>query len=477
MDLDPVKLVAGLKARKLLILGCTFAFAALAGLAGKVMPKSYESHATVQVNSLQRDTLTGRVEVSYRVSEFLGQQAAIAQSRTVALVVIDRLIEEGYLSMEDFTTAWREATTGEAIAGNDARLWAADQLLLSLTVTGNALASSLVFSFESRDPAQASKIANSFANSYMETVLDQRQRQAARNAQEFSDETFSIAKDVERAQDELSAYRVEAGIVGSSLERLEAAEILMEAITARLGDARADLREAETFLSEARRVGRDGILNLPLETENLPGRQAQVRLGAVQIQLNRIAERFGENYPDFQELNRERIALERNIMKSISNRALFAKRRVDELENELAQQTGTVLALQERKQTFDDLQKTVESRRGAYDLVTARSLQESLQSRINAVDVLMLSRAVPSPVPTLPGLPILVIVGAVLGFGFGIVLAVIVELMQQRVRLGQTVGKSLNAPVLGELTIPSIPVDNKPSKHLQIEAQSRELAA
>lgn len=453
MELDPVKILAGLVARKFLILMVGIVFAGLAMLASFKLPKQYESRAIVQVNSIQKNTLTGLTETSLRVSEFLGQQAAIGQSRTVALVVVDQLVNEGFLSMADFTNEWREQTGGETIPGNDARLWAADQLLNRLTVTGDALASSLNFSFISGDPSQSARLANAFANGYMQTVLDQRQRRAARNAQKFSDETFSLAEDITTAKQELSDYRSESGIIGYGESRLEAAEVELAALTARLGDARADQAEARSMLSEARKLGPTGLLNLPLPTENLPGRQAQVRLGAVLIQINRTLERFGENYPDFIELTREKKSLETNIMDSIINRDAFATRRLLELETAANQQKEIVLELQERKQTFDDLSKNVDSRRDTFDLISARSLQESLQSRVDTVDVLLLARAVPAGRPTIPPMPILIILGTIVGLGLGVAIALCVEFVQRRVRLAKTVETALKVPVLAELAV------------------------
>jgi len=220
MELDPIKIFHGLKARKGLILFAALGFAALAALFAVKSTKMYQASAIVQVDSDQKNTLTGRLETTVRVGEFLGQQAAIAQSRTVALVVIDQLVEEGFFSMGDFEETWRKRTGGETIAGNDARLWAADQILSRLTVTGDALASSLRFTFISDDPSHSAKLANTFANSYMLTVLNQRQRRSARNAQKFSDETFNLAQDVEEAKQQLSDYRAESGIIGLGAARL-----------------------------------------------------------------------------------------------------------------------------------------------------------------------------------------------------------------------------------------------------------------
>jgi len=461
MELDPIKILLGFKARKFTILAMVVIFSGLAAIASWKLPKQYESEAMVQVDSIQKNNLTGRIETSVRVSEFLGQQAAVAQSRTVALVVFDQLVEENFISMADFENNWREKTGGETVPGSDARLWAADQLLSRLTVTGNALASSLMFNFVSSDPSQSAKLANAFANGYMLTVLNQRQRRSARNAQKFSDETHALAQDLETAKQRLSDYRSESGIVGLGLQRLESAEVELSTLTARLADARADYAEAQTLLRQARNLDANDLLNLPMPTSNLPGRQAQVRLGAILIQLNRLRERFGDNYPDTIELLREKRNLENNIMDSIVNRHAYAGQRLNELADAVAIQKEKVLTLQESKQTFSDLESAVDSSKGTYDLVTARSLQESLQSRIDVVDVLLLSRAVPSNEPTLPPMHILVFIGAVFGFGVGLVITFVLEMMANKIRTRKTVHAILNVPVLAEMPMRNDKVQSK----------------
>ena len=432
--------------------------------AGILLPKEYEATATVQVNSILKNTLTGRIETNVRVSEFLGQQAALAQSRTVALVVFDQLLSEGYISMDDFRERWREETGGETIAGNDARLWAADQLLARLNVSGDALASSLIIRFASHDPGQAAKIANAFANGYMLTVLDQKQRRSARNAEKFSAETQILARDVETARQRLSEYRTQSGIVGLGLQRLESAEVELSTLTNRLGDARADFSEAQSLLRQAQRLDGDGLLNLPLTSENLPGRQAQLRLGSVLIQLNRLRERYDDQYPDMIELMREKSNLQTNIMQSIENRFSYAQKRVEELESAVSRQKEKVLVLQESKQTFEDLEKAVESSRDTYDLVAARSLQESLQSRIDVVDVVLLSRAIPANQPTMPALPVLMLMGSFIGGIIGCMMATLLEVVENRVRTRKTVQTILNVPVLAELPIAEAPTSQKPHK-------------
>ena len=132
-------LIRCLGARKL-ILGWSALVGLAVGLAtGALLPKTYESSAKVLVDSIQKDSVTGLYEPRLRVSEFLGQQAAIADSRTVALEAYDRLAEEGLIAVSDFEERWRRETGGEIVAGNDPRLWAADELVENLTVTADAV--------------------------------------------------------------------------------------------------------------------------------------------------------------------------------------------------------------------------------------------------------------------------------------------------------------------------------------------------
>lgn len=440
-----------LYARKFLIAWAAMISASVALAAGVFIPKEYVSTSKVQVDSLQKNHLTGLFEPRVRVAEFLGQQAAIAGSRTVALQVIDTLTAEGFFVMADFETEWRAQTGGELMPGNDARLWAADQLIKKLTVKGDALESALSISFKSEDPSQASRIANAFANAYMQTILDQRQRRAARNAANFSEETRSLEQDLERAQRELTAFREESGIVALGAQRLEAAEVDLAAVTMRLAEARADLSEAQSLLRQAQAANSKELLTLPLPNDAQAGRQAQARLGGVLVQLQRISERYGEQYPDYIEAMNEKRALEQTIMRAIVNRAEYAERRVASLAAVAERQKREVVELQETKQLFGVLENKVEASRETYDLVATRSLQESLQSRVDFVEVMLLSRAVPADKPVTPPLPLILLLGLFAGLGIGAAAAVSVELVEGRVRDQKAMSHLLRAPVLAEL--------------------------
>jgi uncharacterized protein involved in exopolysaccharide biosynthesis len=450
-----VALLRTLKARSLIVAWAVVVSTVVALAAGLVLPKTYESTAKVLVDSIQKDTITGLYEPRLRVSEFLGQQAAIAGSRAVALETFNTLADEGHIAAVEFEERWRRETGGELVAGNDPRLWAADELLKRLKIEADAVEGTLKITFLSEDPAQAARAANGFAAAYMKTVLDQRQRRAARNAASFSEERQAMERDLEEAQTSLNAFRESQGIVAVGYERLEAAEVELTSLTASIAEARAAAADARSLLAQAQTASREGLLTLPLPESAHAGRSAQERLGLVSAAVARIAERYGEAYPDLVEARREKAALEDDIMQAILDRAEFTERKLAALEREAADKKAQVVELQRVKEAYDILENRVKASRDTYALVANRTLQETLQSRVGNVDVVLLSRATPPEHPATPPLLVIVLIGVAFGAAVGSACAVIVEFAEGRVRDASALRHALRAPVLAEIPYPA----------------------
>ena len=443
-----------LRARAIIIIWAAMIATLAAVLIAQVIPQNYEAAAKVQVDSIQENLLTGLAEPRLRVSEFLGQQAAIVTSRTVALKVVRDLAAEGSISLDQYEDQWRAETGGELVPGNDMRLWTADQLLERLTVRQSIAESTLTIIYRGESPSQAARYANAFADAYMITVLDQRKRRAARNAESFSEETRTLEKEVENAREELTEFQQESGLVTIGSQQLESAEVELASLTSRLAEARADYAEATSLLELARNTPRAELGTIPIPDYNVPGRTAQGRLAAINSQMARLLQRYGENHPDYQEGLNELQTQQNIVFTSIKEREEYTRRRVAKLNEEVALQKKRVVALQKTKQRFDVLEKNLETNRNAYDLIAARTLQEGLQSRVDTVDVLLLSQAVPPREPIIPTSAIIILVGLFLGLGLGASTAVLVELLEGRLRSREGLQMAARAPVFAEIRIP-----------------------
>jgi uncharacterized protein involved in exopolysaccharide biosynthesis len=361
------------------------------------------------------------------------------------------LTGEGALSLSDYEQRWRRETGGELVAGNDPRLWAADELLTSLSITAQDIESTLEIEFKAQSPGEAARLANAFADAYMQTVSDQKQRRFAQKARSFSEETQALAAGVETAQGDLQAYREETGVLPLGAQKIEAQEVELAALTARLAEARADEAEALSLLRQAEATPRNELINFPLPEDALPGRQAQARLGSVSASLARIADRFGPSYPDYIETAREKAALEDNILKSVRDRADFASRRVEALDAKARALKADVTAMQAQRERYDLLENKLNASQDTFNLVATRTLEESLQSRVDTFDVLLLARATPPAKPSTPPDWAVAALGALAGLFLGLACAVLLELREARLRAADSLRRLFRTGNIGEV--------------------------
>ena len=432
--------------------------ASLCGLAASffaaaLLPPKYDATSRVLVDSIQRNTLTGLVEPRVRVAEFLGQQAAIASSRTVAIEVLDRLESDGILVVDDLRDEWTKQTGGILLGGNDLRLWAADRLLANLSVEANSLESTLSLTYRADQPTLAAQVANAFASSYMATVQEQKQLRYFKNARGFSDETSLLAEDVSSARRDLADFRERSGILPIGAQEIEGAELELAALTARLAEARADNSEAQSLYQQVTQTQSEDLIHFPVPEDALAARQAQMRLGAVATQLARLSERFGPTYPDYVEAVQEMRRLEETIRAAVRDRADYAAERLDALQRDSDAMKAGVSEIQARRDDYNLLQDRVNASKETFNLVATRSLEEALQARLNSTEVFLLGRAIPNADSATPPASIIIALGLCLGLIVGTSLAAIAEFADDRVREEAAVRRVLRAPVFGELGI------------------------
>ena len=446
------ELFAVLKFRKAIMAWSLVVGTIVAAVLALVLPTRYVSSSIVQVDSIQRNAITGLVEPRVKVAEFLGQQAAVASSRTVALKVIDDLIAEGFLVLSDYEERWLKETGGVLVGGNDLKHWAADQLLKDLTVTATDLGSTIELAYSAGRPAEAARISNAFASAYMDITLDQKQRRFAAKAAGFSDETKQLQRDVATAQDELEKFREASGVLPLGAQKIEAAEVEFASLTQRLAEARADETEARSLLSQAEATPKSMLANFPLPQDALAALQAQARLAAVIATMGRIEDRYGTRYPDYIEAANERAALEASILQSVIDRAAYATRRRAALEDEARSMKAALSDMQKTRETYDLLQDKVATSQETFNLVTTRSLQEAMQSRVDTVDVFLLARATPPAKPATPHPLLITLLGALAGALLGATTAVAVELVEGRVRTAAALRQTFRTGLVAEVT-------------------------
>jgi len=213
------------------VVGATTAFSLLKA-------KTYVAEAAVLVDSKNTDPVTGSALPQQMQSSIQATQADVISSHNVALKVVDEL------QLAADPEAQRQFSE-ERDAGGSIRDWLADRLRDKLTVRSSHDSNVITLAVEARAPELAARIANAFADGYIQTSLELRSDPAKRQALWFDDQLQGLRKALEGAQKRLSDYQQQRKIVGTD-DRLDVENARLNEIANQLVTAQTAMYDAES---------------------------------------------------------------------------------------------------------------------------------------------------------------------------------------------------------------------------------------
>jgi chain length determinant protein EpsF len=432
-----------LNARKWVILGVLLFTVAITAAVSLLLPKEYTATTTLIIDSKSKDAVTGQLLPSQMFPGYMATQIDIINSSQVAGRVVRELkLTENPAIRQQFM----EATEGEGTIEQ----WMANLLLQKISAEPSRESSIISIGFTGADPRFAAIIANAFARSYIETNLDLRVAPAKQTAAWFDQQIVQLREKVDQAQQKLTAYQREKGIVESE-ERLDVE-------TRRMADLAGQMVAAQSASFDASSRTRDSA-SLPEVINNpvVQGLKAQVAQG--EGKLAELANRVGANHPDFIRLQAEvnsykaKLANELNTAtRGVGATAGAARQRFNELSGAFDRQKGRVLELKQQREEATLLARDLENAQRVYDSALQRYGQSRMEAQSTQTDIAVLNPAVAPTEASKPrvmfNLLLAVFFGTLLGVGLGF----LVELLDRRVRSGQDIIAALEIPVLAEVS-------------------------
>lgn len=437
-----------LKARKAIALFAFLVTVLSAVAISLVLPKTYESSTALVVNYQGVDPVTGNRVPNQLIPGYLATQVDIIRSPNVALKVVDKL--ELYTNPE-VVDAFYEATEGRG----DIRNWLAGALLESLTVTPSRESSVITLEYASNNPESAAMLANAFAEAYIETNLQLKIEPSKRTSEWFEQRVEAMRFNLMDAQKRLSDYQREKGIVS--------ADKRMDVETARLSQLSQQLvvAQAELFHQRSRQeaVLRGGVKNLDSAVLADPIiRDLKVSLARAEVKLSELAQRLSEHHPEYRAAESEVQSLSRKLASEfrfakdrIKSDVAIAEKKVAELEAVMRAQKQVLLEINDNRNMLDIYTRDVVDAQQILSLATQRLSQISLEGASRESDVSVLNVAVAPIEPSKPNLMINVILSIFLGSILAVVVALLAELLDRRVRTEDDIVQGTDIPVLGEV--------------------------
>jgi capsular exopolysaccharide synthesis family protein len=472
--------------RWMILAACLSVALVLAVLALAMTPARYTAEASLvlearKVQVILQDAVISRLP---QESPVLRTELDVISSRSLAERVMEKLAGEPEPQARPSFVHKALARLRELLAGRPAeeasrpltpeeeKRAVIDRLLDGLRVSNDGRSFTIFIAYTSADPAYAARVANAFAEAYLEqqTLL---QSAATRQASEWLGKKLGdLRSAVEVSEAAVAAFRREAGLIEANGAPLRGQQL--NALNAELAVARASRTGAEARLETARMLAKQ-----PAGASDL----SEV-LGSPVIQLLR---------KDQAEIKRQLTTLEdAGVSKSVQIPAL--KSQLASLDQQIATETERVLAslaneveVARRKEeglkaAFDSMQtdyanssqamihlsqleREAEANRTVYESFLNRYKQTIEQEGLATPEARLVSRAEPPMRSSTARLPI-VVFALIGGLGAGVALALVAEGLDDRVRSVSALEEETGAPVIGQIPQTAAAVRIPPADHV-----------
>ncbi|NML17528.1 chain length determinant protein EpsF [Azohydromonas caseinilytica] len=413
-----------------------------------LLPKSYTGSASVLVQVAVPDPIAGIGLSSQLVPQVITSQVEILSSDRVAqrAVRLMRLNENA-----DLRAQWQEATQG--VGAFEA--WLGDMLQINLQVVPSQ-SNIIAVNYKSPDPKLAAATANAFVQAYLETALELRVDPARQSAAFFDERAKSLRQQLDKAQMALSKYQQDNGIVATD-ERIDIE-------TARLNELSSQLVAVQALAAESRsrQAAANGASDRLQDTLN-SGVVNQLRgeLSRQEASLSQLSARLGDAHPQVREAKAAiaslRTRLDNEVARvaggvGVSNR--INQSREAEIRTALESQRERVLKLKAQRDGMASLLRDVDNAQKAYDTVLARLNTTSIESQATMTNLIEFSKATEPIAPSSPQITLNVIVATFVGSLLAVGAALVLEFMNRRVRSPSDIVQLVDMQVIGVLPKP-----------------------
>ena len=408
-----------------------------------ILPKEYTATASVVVDVKSPDPIIGMMLPGMTTPGYMATQIDIVQSDRVARKVVKLLKFDQNPAVRQ---QWMEATKGQG----ELQVWMAGLLLKKLAVKPARESNVITISYKAADPGFAAGVANAFTHAYIETNIELKVGPARQYAQWFGEQGKALRDVLEKAQAKLSDYQQAHGIVAID-ERLDSE-------TARLNDLSAQLTIVQAQTSDARSKLLSGRASdtLPEIVQNPALAALRVDVARGEAKLQELAGNLGRNHPQYQRAESEIATLRqkleaetRHVTSGFSTSRAVGKEKETELRNAIEAQKKKLLELKHSRDEVAVLMRDVDAAQKAYEAVSLRFNQTSLESNSTQTNVSVLNPAAAPVEPSSPKILLNTLIAVFLGMVLGVGAAFLREMIDGRVRSAGDLADILQLPVLG----------------------------
>lgn len=480
---------------KWLIVGVTLCVVAASGVVCALMIPHYSAESRVLVGVQAPRVLNGDESVLGGITanaETVQSEAYIIKSHPTAEKVVRRLdldkLPEFNATLRakpyfdfskwlgiDMVKSWAKSWLRTSKVGNRARergvsleqgIWDGVVGALLKHVQVETLNRSHVLSIdaESQDPQLAARIANSFADVYIEQQLKTKNAATGKVDQWLSQRIAKLKKEIEKADTAVATYRRKHNLYETKSDTVVAQQLvqmnreLLAAQNAKV-DAQSRYRQAEQ--AKAQLNNSDAMESLPAVLDSrliqtLRSQQSQLEQKAAQL-----ASIYTAKHPlrrdvaaQIKEVRAKIRAEAQRIVNGLSHQVKMADDRYSRINQQMAAIQSKMGASNEETIRLRELQRVADADRDMLVALLQRSQQTVGQQSLLTPDSRIISKAEVPLSPSFPPTRLILVLAALIGAGGGTLLALLLEGVDQTFRARVDVERETGLPLLA--LVPSV---------------------
>ena len=480
------------------IIAISFISLVLATLVAFSMKPVYQSSATLLIETGEKKVVS--IEQVYSEAqqsrEYLKTQYEVIKSKSLARKVIEKLNltghpyfvsnqaaadDQGLLDrlssqlLPQSISVWLSAQNNSAQATTDAGITLGEisggelllrkvekQFLSMMTVSPVKNTQLVQISFQATDKKLAALLANQVAQMYIQDQLNARLDMTNQANSWLSDRLGEIREKLRLSEDQLQDYREREnilqadGVPGLLSKQLEVLNQQLISAQQRLDG----LRAAREQIAGIESVAYSDYLSIPAVLDDGLVSQLIKTASDRQQRLDALSQRYGPKHPEIiaasAELSTAESALNRHVMSvvnGIEHQYQLANSSATSIKQSLADTSQEMQIINRKQHQLGLLQREVEANRQMYKLFLNR-IKETTEARdLNKSNARVVDEAIAALSPVKPKKKLIILVGAVLGLGFGIFLAFLFEFLNNTLKTAVDLEQRLSLPALGVLPI------------------------
>jgi len=340
-------------------------------------------------------------------------------------------------------------------------------------------------SFQSSDPALAALVANTVGEVYIEQHLISKMGVTKEASGWLTTRLTDLRLRLDESEFKLQQYLESenlidiSGVLGLISKELEQTSV-------QLVVARNEKNKLESIIRVIDEYGRDNLEVLQSISDITSHRAIQDikrTLVTSELKLSDLAGVYGPKHPKLIAAKAELNSVQKNLslqvqrlVTGVQKELNTGKRNVQALEIELTRIKKVYREITAKEYEYRKLSREVETNRNIYDTFFSRAKETEVTSDFNAAVARFTDRAYKTTKPIKPNKPLLVILAFVATFGFGLVIAFVLDALNDTFKTASDIENKLSQRMLGLLPLVALKKNTALMLHYFFEDHSNKFS-